>query len=89
VVIRYLIVQKEPNVQTVLARVVSSSTLGFGFAFAASLWAFIESTTASLGKDTGILDLAVEAFKSELERLTGVNLNFTHGDYQRDRRSLR
>jgi len=73
VVIRYLIVQKQLNAQTFLARVVASSTLGFGFTFAASLWAFIESTTASLGKDTGILDLAVEALKSELEGLTCSN----------------
>jgi hypothetical protein len=69
--------------------VTASATLGLGFAFAASLSALIESTTASLGKDASILDLAVESFKSELKRLTGVNLDFTHGDYQRDRRSLR
>jgi hypothetical protein len=67
----------------------TSPSLGLSFAFAASLWAFIESSTTSLGKDTSILHLAVEAFKRKFEGLTRVNLDFTHSDYQRDRRSLR
>jgi hypothetical protein len=73
-----------------LARgVTASSTLGLGFALAASLWTLVESTTASLGKDTSVLHLTIEAFESELKWLVGSNLHLTHGGYQRDRRSLR
>jgi len=72
-VIRYFFVQEQPKVQKLLARVITSPTLGFGLAFATSLWALIESTATSFRKDASILDLAVELFELELERLTRGN----------------
>ena len=72
-VIRYFFVQEQPKVQKLLARVIASSALGLGLAFATSLWTLIESTAASFRKDARILDLAVELFELELERLARGN----------------
>jgi hypothetical protein len=52
---------------------IAPPSLSLRFAFATSLRALIESPAASLGEDACILDLAVESFECELERLTRSN----------------
>ena len=71
-----------------LARSTLLATLGSSLAFAARLRAFVMRAAASLRKYAILLNFAVEALKSLLERISGIDLDLTHDTYQRDLRSL-
>ena len=46
------------------------------------------SATARLREYAILLNFAVEALERLLERIAGIDLDLTHGNYQRDLRSL-
>ena len=58
------------------------------FALTSSLGAFVMSTTACFREYTILLNFAVKALERLLERIAGVDLDLTHGNYQLDLRSL-
>jgi hypothetical protein len=71
-----------------LTRTALFATLSCRLAFTPSLGAFVMGTTARFREYTILLNLAVEALERLLKRIAGVDLDFTHGNYQRDLRSL-
>ena len=60
------------------------ATLSSSFAFAASLWAFVALAAAGLGQNTVLLYFAGEPLEGDLERVTRIDFDLTHSDYQRD-----
>jgi hypothetical protein len=71
-----------------LARTTLFASLRCRLAFTTGLRAFVMGAATGFRKDTILLNLAVEALESLLERIARVDLDLTHDDYQRDLRSL-
>lgn len=62
--------------------------LSRGFTLTPRLGAFVVRAAAGLRQDTILLNFAVELLERELEGVSWINFNLTHGLYQRDLRSL-
>jgi len=71
-----------------LAYTMLFATLGRGLAFTASLGSLVVCATTCFGQNAVLLNLTVKTLEGYLEGVTGVDLDLTHGGYQRDLRSL-
>ena len=71
-----------------LTRTTLLAALCRSFALTSSLWAFVMSPTARFREYAILLNFAIKALERLLERIAGVDLDLTHGNYQRDLLSL-
>ena len=71
-----------------LTRTTLFAALRCRLAFSSRLGAFVMGTTARFREYAILLDLAIEALERLLKRIAGVDLDLTHGNYQRDLWSL-
>jgi hypothetical protein len=62
--------------------------LSLSLALSTGLGILIMATAASLRQNAVLLNFTIETLESQLKRITWINFNLTHGNYQRNLRLL-